>query len=198
MARAETLVTMPINLADAKSAIDVIDAAFKNDPTWTWAFPDHAARRQWWTQCIHGALRYPWALHTGNFEAVSIWIPPDGTEFTPEVEQTIPALLERLVGPRAIEVSELLCRFAQSHPHDVPHYYLSLLATGDEHRGQGLGLELLKQNLARIDAEQMPAYLESSNPANNRRYEALGFTPVVCFRAPGDGPIVTGMWRDRQ
>jgi hypothetical protein len=56
-------------------------------------------------------------------------------------------------------------------------------------------MALLKENLARIDAEHMPAYLESSNPANNHRYESVGFVSVVSFWAPGDGPVVTGMWR---
>jgi hypothetical protein len=56
-------------------------------------------------------------------------------------------------------------------------------------------MALLKENLERIDAERMPAYLESSNPKNNLRYESLGFVPVASFRAPGNGPAVTGMWR---
>ena len=59
-------------------------------------------------------------------------------------------------------------------------------------------MALLSENLARIDAERMPAYLESSNPGNNHRYESLGFEPVVCFRAPSNGPVVTGMWRKRR
>ena len=64
------------------------------------------------------------------------------------------------------------------------------------HRGRGLGMALLRENLARIDAQRMPAYLESSNQANNHRYESVGFVQVAAFRAPGGGPMVTGMWRE--
>ena len=124
-----------------------------------------------------------------------MWIPPSAKEFSHEGEQRLPAMLDALVGSRAAEVTELLDRFDHAHRHDEPHYYLSLLGTRDEHRGRGLGMALLSENLARIDAERMPAYLESSNPENNPRYESLGFVPVVCFRAPGNGPVVTGMWR---
>jgi hypothetical protein len=56
-------------------------------------------------------------------------------------------------------------------------------------------MALLRENLVRIDCEGLPVYLESSNPGNNPRYEALGFRPISSFTAPGGGPAVTGMWR---
>ena len=181
--------------ADASSVVDVISEAFLNDPTWSWAFPAPGARRRWWTHLIDNVLRYPWTLKTSGFEAVSVWIPPNGTELSHDGEQQVPGLLNELVGSRATEVTELLRRFEQTHPQGEPHYYLSLLATADAHRGRGLGMALLKENLARFDAEQTSTYLESSNPSNNQRYDSLGFVPVVSFQAPGDGPVVTGMWR---
>jgi GNAT superfamily N-acetyltransferase len=187
----------PAGPSDAAKVVDVIASAFGSDPTWSWAFPDPTARRRWWQFCIAGALRYPWVLRTRSFEAVSIWIPPDGTEFSAEDEERLPDLLAELVASRASDVAELLRRFGEAHPRREPHYYLSLLGVGDEHRGRGLGMALLQENLERLDAERMPAYLESSNPHNNQRYESLGFVPVVSFRAPGDGPVVTGMWRAR-
>ena len=55
---------------------------------------------------------------------------------------------------------------------------------------------LLAENLARIDELRLPAYLESSNRANDRRYERLGFVQIGEFSAPGDGPTVGCMWRD--
>ena len=189
------LAVAPAGLSDAATVVDVIGESFLNDPTWSWAFPDPAARRHWWEFCVDGALRYPWTLKTEGFETVSVWIPPSGTEFSHEAEQRLPELLKELVGSRASEVAELLRRFDEAHPRNEPHYYLSLLGTADAHRGRGLGMALLEENLARIDAKHMPAYLESSNPGNNHRYESLGFVPVASFRAPGDGPVVTGMWR---
>ncbi len=183
---------------EASRVIDVVSEAFLNDPTWSWAFPDPAARRSWWTFCIQEAFRYPWTFKTEGYETVSVWIPPDGTELSYEAELGVPGRLIDLVGSRAAEVGDLLDRFARAHPRHEPHYYLSLLATKNEHRGQGLGIALLQENLARIDVEHMPAYLESSNPNNNHRYESVGFVAVTTFQAPGDGPTVTGMWRNRR
>jgi hypothetical protein len=72
---------------------------------------------------------------------------------------------------------------------------LSLWGTHRDHAGRGLGTALIHENLARIDAEHMPAYLESTNPGNLPRYEALGFRRRDEF-GPPDGPVITTMWRD--
>jgi GNAT superfamily N-acetyltransferase len=189
------LAVAPAGLADLPRVVDLVAGAFLHDPTWSWAFPDPAVRRRWWETCLESALRYPWTLTTEGLEVAAVWIPPKGTEFSHATEEGLPKLLGELVGSRAAEVAELLRRFEAAHPRREPHYYLSLLGTRAADRGHGLGMALLRENLARIDAEGMPAYLESSNPANNHRYASVGFETVVSFRAPGDGPLVTGMWR---
>ena len=194
--RCGTLEVSPAQPGDAEEVVDVIAGAFGNDPTWSWAFPDPAARRQFWQFVVTGGLRYPWTFKTTGFESVTVWIPPGGAEFSDDQEAQLPGLLAELLGPRAADVAEPMRRFEQAHPRTEPHYYLSLLGSHPEHRGRGLGMALLEENLARIDAEHMPAYLESSNPANNRRYESVGFVAITSFQAPGDGPTVTGMWRN--
>lgn len=87
-------------------------------------------------------------------------------------------------------------RFDSARPEGQDFYYLSLLGTHPEHRGRGLGMDLLAANLAQIDAEAMPAYLESSNPANDARYERLGFRPHGRFSTPDGRHTVTTMWRE--
>jgi ribosomal protein S18 acetylase RimI-like enzyme len=177
---------------------NVIAEAFSSDPTWAWAFPDQPQRRQFFLLLIKNALRYPYVFRTSNFEAVAVWIPPNGDELTREDERKLPGFIHGLVHKRSTEVLELLRLFGETHPHDEPHYYLSLLGTQNDSRGHGFGMELLKEGLARIDAENMPAYLESSNPINNQKYESIGFVPVVSFQAPRNGPKITGMWRGRR
>ena len=182
---------------DAERVVDIVASAFVDDPSWSWAFPVHAARRRFWLFVVDGGLRYPWTFKTTGFESATVWIPPGGSEFSPDQEAQLPGLLADLLGPRAADVTELLRRFDQAHPRTEPHYYLSLLGSHRQYRGRGIGMALLTENLARIDANPMPAYLESSNPANNRRYESVGFVPLTSFTAPGGGPTVTGMWRNK-
>ena len=57
-------------------------------------------------------------------------------------------------------------------------------------------MALLAENLARIDEEAMPAYLESSNPDNDKRYERLGFRRVGEFSTPDGSCTVATMWRE--
>jgi GNAT superfamily N-acetyltransferase len=179
---------------------ETISLAFHNDPAWSWAFADPASRQVgyvvFWGFLIKGALRYPWVMMTESCEAAAVWIPPGGTEVAPEDEALWASLAERLFGSRAGEVLELLARFEENHPHTEPHYYLSLLATHPDHAGRGIGMRLLAENLARIDTEHMPAYLESTNPANNPRYERQGFVTTGAFHPPGSDVPITTMWRD--
>jgi predicted acetyltransferase len=55
---------------------------------------------------------------------------------------------------------------------------------------------LLAENLRRMDEEGVPSYLESSNPANNGRYERLGYEQVGEFITPGRERTVATMWRE--
>ncbi len=186
--------------ADLPAVTETISLAFHDDPTWSWAFPDPLRRQQqyavFWRFMIAGALRYPWVRMAESCEVASVWIPPGGTEIAPEDEAQLAPLLDELVGERAAEVIELFDRFEAAHPRDEPHYYLSLLGTNPSHSGRGLGMGLLAENLAHIDREEMPAYLESSNPANNHRYERYGFEKIGEFYPPGSSTPVTTMWRD--
>ncbi len=186
--------------ADLPAVTETISLAFHDDPTWSWAFPDPLRRQEqyavFWRFMITGALRYPWVLMTEGCEVASVWIPPGGTEIDPEDEAQLVPMLEDLVGARAGEVIELLDRFETAHPRDEPHYYLSLLGTHPSQMGRGIGMALLAENLARIDRERMPAYLESSNPANNHRYQRYGFEKIGEFYPPGSTNPVATMWRE--
>jgi GNAT superfamily N-acetyltransferase len=132
---------------------------------------------------------------TDGAEAVAVWVPPGAPEMSPEQEAEGEAFVREALGPRAHEVLALFERFDEHHPRRQPHYYLSLWGTHRDHAGRGLGTALIHDNLARIDAERMPAYLESTNPANLPRYEALGFDRSGEF-GPVDGPVITTMWRE--
>jgi GNAT superfamily N-acetyltransferase len=135
---------------------------------------------------------------TDDGGAASLWIPPGQPELLAEDEARVEPLLRELVGSHADDVLTLLDRFEANHPRQPPHYFLSLLGTHPDHRGNGKGMRLLAANLTRIDELGMPAYLESSNRANDHRYERLGFTQIGEFEAPSGGPTVGCMWRERE
>jgi GNAT superfamily N-acetyltransferase len=181
---------------DLDAATEILAGAFEHDPLWSWALPDRDAIGVWWRLFLEEALRFPWVWVLGDFAAVSVWIPPGESEMTEAGEARAEELVHELTGARAAEVLELMTRFEAAHPHDPPHYCLTLLGTDAQRRGNGYGMELLRQNLAVIDAEGMPAYLESTNPANLPRYESVGFSPHGSFERPDGLHTVTTMWRE--
>ncbi len=184
--------------ADVDGIVEAMTTAFFDDPLWGPAFPDRAKRSgqagRMWRLFVTSAMRYQWMLVTARCESVALWIPPGGKELTPAEEADFEAFFTGVVGPAVtdglLRIFEVLDR---AHPVE-PHFYLSVLATHDRHRGKGLGMELLRENLARIDATGMPAYLESTNPANLKRYESVGFREHQQLVMPS-GAVVTTMWR---
>jgi GNAT superfamily N-acetyltransferase len=182
--------------SDVEGLTATLTAAFEADPLWSWVFPDSEDLAVWWRFHIASAVRYPWVWIAGDYAAASLWIPPGAAELTDDEEERVEPLLRDLIGSRAPAVIELLESFESSHPRERPHYYLSLLGLHPDHRGQGLGMGLLAENLRVVDAERVPAYLESSNPANNERYERLGFRQVGEFSTPGGERTVATMWRE--
>jgi GNAT superfamily N-acetyltransferase len=180
---------------DVDGVAATLVAAFAVDPLWSWAFPDEGLG-DLWGLLVSSAMRYSSVRFTGDYAAASVLIPPGGTELTTAEEASLGPMLEGRIGSRAVEVMVLFERMERAHPDAPPHYYLSLLGTHPDHRGNGLGMALLADNLAKLDSEGMPAYLESSNPENDPRYERLGFERVGSFERPDGQLTCSTMWRE--
>ena len=172
--------------------------AFFDDPAWSWAFPDPERRlgqqSRLWSLFVGSGIPYGWVWIAGDCDAAALWVPPGKPELNERDRAAYEPLIREELGGRADDVLEFAASFDRNHPSE-PHYYLSLLATHPDHRGRGEGMGLLDHNLGLIDAEGVAAYLESTNPGNDRLYEQRGFVRVGEFSAPGGEPIVACMWR---
>jgi ribosomal protein S18 acetylase RimI-like enzyme len=187
---------------------EALARGFEHDPLWGWAFEEAerdrklAALADVFGFFAAAALELGWLRVTDAVEAIALWIPPGSPEMTPADEERLPAVIAGACGPESgARVMEMLDAFDHNHPHEPPHFYLSLLATHPDHAGHGHGIGLVADCLAEIDAGDPPAaaFLESSNPANIPRYERLGFRPTreveliagrtgtQMWRAPGGG-----------
>jgi GNAT superfamily N-acetyltransferase len=145
---------------------------------------------------VDSALPHGWVWVTDDrASAASVWTPPGEQELSDKAQARLEPFLNDALGSHAPAVLETIARFEAAIPAGPPFHYLSLLGTRPESRGQGLGMGLLAENIARIDVEGAPAYLESSNPANDSRYERLGFTRSSEFSTPDGEHTVTTMWR---
>ena len=195
-----TLAARLARVDDSDAMTETIAKAFHDDPLWSWAFADETRRAEqflvWWRVFVDACFRNEWTWVTPNCESVAIWAPPGAPELLPADEDRLVELVGEFIGgDHGNKVLEVLMQFEAAHPRDVPHYYLSIVGTHDDHRGHGIGEALLAQNLALVDAQRMPAYLESSNPGNLKRYMRLGFEPIGEIPIPDGRPAVVTMWR---
>ncbi|WP_172192326.1 GNAT family N-acetyltransferase [Actinomyces faecalis] len=65
-----------------------------------------------------------------------------------------------------------------------PHWYAYMIAVLPQARGTGTGTALLRHGLERVDADGLPAHLESTTPASRRLYERLGYREVAELSTP--------------
>jgi ribosomal protein S18 acetylase RimI-like enzyme len=133
---------------------------------------------------------------TAGGDAAAVWLPPPGRWplSRPQRLRLLPPLI-RFLGLRTASVLGGLERMEEQHPADRSNWYLFILGTEPAAQGRGLGSALLAQMLARVDADRMPAYLESSNERNLAWYGRHGFEVTSELAIPG-GPRIWPMWRE--
>jgi GNAT superfamily N-acetyltransferase len=194
-------VTRIASQADYDAVVATIVQAFDADPLWSWMFPDPDRRAEQHATIfglyVESALpnKSVW-MSDERGSAVAVFTPPGERELTESAEASLKPFLIETLGDHAPAALETLERFAAAVPQGRPFYYLSFLGTRSDSRGRGIGMGLLADLVARADREGQPTYLESSNPANNPRYERLGFEGQSHFSTPDDLHTVTTMWRE--
>jgi GNAT superfamily N-acetyltransferase len=184
----------PATPADAATIGDLFAAAFHDDPWLAWTFPDATARprqlARFMAALVAEAVPAGWVFIGAGGATATLWHPPEG------IGSGDAAAFERfmrsLVGDHAAAVLAAAADVAALRARHRPHFYLSVVGTHPSRQGEGLGRRLLADNLARIAATGIPAYLESTNPANRPFYAGLGFASVGTVTAPG-GPTLTAM-----
>ncbi|MEU2791605.1 GNAT family N-acetyltransferase [Streptomyces sp. NPDC007100] len=187
----------PATLDDARPVSRTLARAFDDDPMMRWFFPDGSSRDA-------GLNRYFTTLFTRQYAhhgvcertdaAAAFWVPPEGQEKAVPDAETIQELQD-ILGDRALLFRDAV-EAAAKHTPTEPHWYLAVIGADPAARGQGHGAALLRSGLAKADAAGLPAYLESSKPANLPVYEHFGFTVREEIQLPGGGPVLWSMRRE--
>lgn len=101
----------------------------------------------------------------------------------------------RAFGRRLVVAARYQSAALSAYPRDEPHWYLAFIGVDPARQGSGVGAALLRSRLRRCDEEGLPAYLESSNPANVPLYEHFGFQVTGTLELPEEAPVLDTMWR---
>ena len=182
-----------VDNADEAKVIATLVSAFIADPVERWLFAEplkYLTQFARFVAAFGGGFERETVFSLEDFAAVAIWIPP-GAE--PDAEAIVAVLSESVPTEQQADTFSMLEQMDAAHPKDL-HWYLAWLGVDSARQGAGLGAELLKQCLARVDADHLPAFLETPNPRTVSFYERHGFV-VTSVSQAGTCPPVTSMRR---
>jgi len=189
--------------ADDASAVaaDLADA-FTDDVMFNW-FMRADSRRAAAQLRFFGAITRM-ALRTGRIErpagggAAAVWLPFEAVGPMPLLTQIrlAPVMLGATGLSRINRLQAVLDDMDRHHPLDRPHAYLWFLGVSRPLQGRGIGSRLLKVATDRLDAQGLPAYLETQTERNLGLYRRHGFEVTSEHKPRPDAPPLWSMWRE--
>ncbi len=187
-----------------QTAIETAAQAFYDDPMSTLPVPDPVKRRRvvasLYALPVNICMNYGIVDSNADAAAVAMWLPTGNTDLSLSQMVQVGAFslpFKLGFGPfmrmlRMLNVTEKAHKDAISEPH----WYLMTLAVRPEKQGQGMGSRMLEHGLKRVDADRLPAYLETANARNLPLYERFGFKVTHSGELATDGPPFWGMLRE--
>jgi GNAT superfamily N-acetyltransferase len=176
------------------AAIATVVAAFAADPVERWLWPEEALYESCFPDFVAAfggqAFEHEGAWELADAGAVALWLSP-GVE--PDEGAVVAVLTETVPREKHDALFSTLEQMEVAHP-TYPHWYLPWLAVRPALQGRGLGGRLLEHCLAVVDADRLPAFLETPNPRTVPLYEKHGFKVTATAQA-GNCPPITSMLR---
>jgi ribosomal protein S18 acetylase RimI-like enzyme len=188
--------------ADVDTLVEVLARAFDDDPVPRWLFRGERRRRRGLRTFFAVQLRHVYldggeVWTTDDLAGAAMWAAPDkarpGWRDLLHLAPVVPALVG--LGRDLPDAGRLLAAVDNARPK-VAHWYLATLGTDPVRQGTGVGSALVRTLLDRVDADGLPAYLESSKESNLSFYARLGFEVTGEIHAPRGGPTLWLMWRE--
>jgi ribosomal protein S18 acetylase RimI-like enzyme len=185
-----------VAMEDRGVALNTIVAAFASDPLVRWMMPKADTYLTFAAAAFDNfggaAFAAGTAYQVADFAGAALWVPPGHDD--DDIDENVSNLLAQAVAPERLEEVGSVLGAMQSYHPDTPCWYLPLIGVDPHYQGKGLGAQLMKYALARCDEQGLPAYLESSNPANISLYERHGFEVIGRIQEQSS-PVVHPMLR---
>lgn len=185
-----------LNSDDLEWMTDLLTEAFLHEAPTTHLFlgPDRRLQTTYFMRCSCAyALLFGECYATHDKKGVALWLLPGKTAMS--LGKMYQAGM--LSAPRRMGLSAFF-RFMGFAAHTdklhkaaapMPHYYLFALGVHPSAQGNGIGGQLVRGMLERIDQEGLPAYLETQSSRNVELYRRLGFDVA----AEGAFPKLAGL-----
>jgi ribosomal protein S18 acetylase RimI-like enzyme len=175
-----------------------LSLAFHTDPALSYILNDDAMRRQrlpiLFDLLVEDDAQSGRVVHSAGHEAAALWRAPGKAESEPGPMLSELWSMLKIFGlalPRAQRVVEGIDR---NRPKG-DFWYLHFVGVRPEFQGKGWGGRIIREGLARADAEGLPSWLETATPENVPLYPRLGFVIQCEWDVPKGGPHFWGMMR---
>ena len=182
----------------------VIAASHADYPGFRHVFPNDEARHRalgpFMVATARDAAAHGHGLiaHSDGILGVALWMPPGSFPLSSARKVRMAPTLIRMtliVGGGMRRFAQVGSALERAHPPE-PSWYLQAMGVHPRAQRQGAGSRLMAAGIELADADQLPCYLQTSDPANVQYYERFGFELIQPAIAtyPG-GPTYIGMRR---
>ncbi|MCM4078294.1 GNAT family N-acetyltransferase [Paractinoplanes hotanensis] len=164
---------------DIDLVADIVADAFLHLDVIRYLVPNPARRRPvsraWYRLYIaHAITGAGHVTLTADGTAAAVWFDRTGQPSEPDGYAKYPT---ELAGDDLPQFQHLDAVMDAHHPSDA-HWHLLFLAVRPRRWSQGLGSRLMDYTHARLDAEDIPAYLEATGEQNRALYQRHGYTDM--------------------
>ncbi len=176
-----------IKKSQAEPAIEALKNSFNETSLMKYYLPNDVNRekavRRFLSIGVHTGIKYGEVYATSsNYEGVAIWMSSDNLPITTWKMFSSVSLMAvlgfiRNGGLKMMKVGEYI---EKAHKRLAPpmHWYLVTIGVDPKFQGKGYAGKLIRPMLAKIDAQHLPCYLETSEEKNTTIYECFGFRVI--------------------
>jgi len=189
-----------VGLESVERLAEITADAFEHDPFNNWLFK-HQHRKQQMFAALAKHIYTPRGFcqileEDGKGLAATMWMMPDGS--LKDTLLSSLSLLKTFVlddGIAGLKRGRATGNAMAKHHLKEPHAYLFTVGVIGHARGRGLGRKMIEPVLEACDRTGTLAYLENSNPANERVYNSLGFEHITMIEPVPRCPPLQAMKR---
>jgi len=130
------------------------------------------------------------AYNDNQLVGASVWLPHD-------VDASIYDDINQVVQAYKDNFQEVADRSHSNEPTNTPFYQLVGIVTDKKYRGQGIGKQLLSYQLNKLDALNIPTYLEASTIFNDQSiYAKFNYQPYGDIMTFAKNAILYPLYRE--
>ena len=192
----------PAGPGDLDEVARTLADAFAVDPHFSWFMREDAgrdrARLRFFRTLLGAGARAARIDRPAGGGAAAVWMPFEWLAPTPLAAELrlLPTLLAATGLARFGRLMAIRADMDRHHPMQRRHAYLWFLGVAPAAQGRGVGSALLRAAAQRLDAEHLPAYLETGTTRNVALYQRHGFAVLSEHQARSDAPTMWSMWRE--